>query len=86
MSSFHELNSLLLNIDVSRLNDGNGLKEITHSPKWHKACYVLCNAGKTVRARKRKEKVSQELLYSPVQTTPTQHKHSLTVYEDRFRR
>ena len=49
-------NSLLLNIDISRLNDGNGLEEITHSLKWHKACYVLCNAGKTAQARKRKEK------------------------------
>ena len=66
--SLHELNSLPLNIDISRLNDGNGLEEtlITHSVKWHKACYVLCNADKIERARKRKEKVSQELPHSPV--------------------
>ena len=44
-------NSLLLNIDISRLNNGNGLVDITRLPKWHKACYVLCNAGKTARAK-----------------------------------
>ena len=79
-------NSLLFNIDISRLNDGNSLEELTHSSEWHKTCYVLCNAGKTARAKKRKEKVSQELPHSPVQLAPTQHKHSLTFYENRFRR
>ena len=74
----------LLNIDISRLTGGNGLEEITHSPKWDKTCYVICNAGKTERARKRKEKVSQELPHSPVQTAPTQHKHSLMFYENSF--
>ena len=44
-------NSLLLNIDISRLNNGNGLVDITRLPKWHKACYVLCNAGITARAK-----------------------------------
>ena len=44
-------NSLLFNIDISRLNNGNGLVDITCLPKWHKACYVLCNAGKTARAK-----------------------------------
>ena len=40
-----------INIDISRLNNGNGLVDITRLPKWHKACYVLCNAGKTARAK-----------------------------------
>ena len=44
-------NSLLLNIDISRLNNGNGLVDIIRLPKWHKACYVLCNADKTARAK-----------------------------------
>ena len=44
-------NSLLLNIDISRLNNGNGLVDITRLPKWHKACYVLCRTGKTARAK-----------------------------------
>ena len=44
-------NSLLINIDISRLNNGNGLVDITRLPKWLKACYVLCNAGKTARAK-----------------------------------
>ena len=79
ISSLHELNSLPSNIEISRDNDGNGLEEtlITHSAKWHKACYVLCNA-----TRKREENVSQELPHSPVHTGPTQHKHSLTFYEN----
>ena len=42
---------MLLNIDISRLNNGNGLVDITRLPKWHKACYVLCRTGKTARAK-----------------------------------
>ena len=76
----HEINSLPLNSEISRLNDGkvwrklllaillNGIKP---------AMFFFCNA-----ARKRKENVSQELPHSPVQTAPTQHKHSLTFYEN----
>ena len=46
-------NTLLLNIDISRLNNGNGLVDITRLSKWHKACYVLYNAGKRARAKKK---------------------------------
>ena len=56
-------NSLLLNIDISRLNDGNGLEKITRSLKWHKACYVLCNAGKTAQARKRKKRFPKKFFF-----------------------
>ena len=66
--TLHELNSLPLNINLSKLNDGNELEEalITNSAKWHKACYVLCNASKVERARNRKEKVTHKLPASPV--------------------
>ena len=37
---------------VSHLRrSSNGLVDITRLPKWFKACYVLCNAGKTARAK-----------------------------------
>lgn len=63
LSSLHELNSVPLNINVSRLDDGDGMEEtlVTHRAKWHKTCYVLCNATKVERARKRRENISHEL-------------------------
>ena len=39
------------------------MEEIIRSLKWHKACYVLCNAGKTAQARKRKEKAPKNFLF-----------------------
>ena len=68
LSSLHELNSLPLNIDIYKLDDSDGVEEavITHSAKWHKTCYVLCNADKIERARKQKEQFPQELPHSPM--------------------
>ena len=68
LSSLHELNNVPLNINVSRLDDGDGMEEtlVTHKAKWHKACYVLCNATKVERARKLQEKACQKLAHSPL--------------------
>ena len=63
LASLHELNSLPLNINISRLDDGEGIEEalLAHTAKWHKACYVLCNATKVERAKNRQEKASHEI-------------------------
>ena len=44
ISSPHELHKAPLKINVSRFNDGMKETLATHRAKWHKACYVLCNA------------------------------------------
>ena len=54
ISSLHELNKVQLNINISRLNEGCGIEATLNKrkAKWHKSCYVLCNAAKVDRARK----------------------------------
>ena len=87
LSSLCELNELPLNIDVSRLEDGDGIQETlrARNAKWHKACRVLCNAGQVERVRKRQCKARQELPQSPVKQhlrsastppTPKEIKHT----------
>ena len=51
LSALHELNNVPLNINVSRLDDGDGMEKMLtkHEAKWHKKCYVQCNATKVER-------------------------------------
>ena len=67
LTALHELHSLPLNIIISRFDDGGGIEETlaTHKAKWHKSCYVLCNATKVDRARKRHDR-SENTRYSPL--------------------
>ena len=67
LSAFHELNKVPLNINVSRLDDGDGMEKTMakHKARWHKTCYVLCNAAKVERARKLQEKACMDTTESP---------------------
>jgi len=68
LSAFHELNNVPLNINVSRLDDGDGMEKMLtkHEAKWHKKCYVLCNVTKVERARKLQEKACLNTDQSPL--------------------
>ena len=61
-----------LHINISRLDDGDGIHEtlVNHNAKWHKACYVMCNATKVERAKKQQDPGAEELV-SPIK----QHLH-----------
>ena len=68
LSALHALNKVPLNINISRLDDGNGMEKtfVAHKAMWHKACYVRCNAAKVERARIQHDKASHEQVDSPV--------------------
>jgi len=68
LSALNELNHVPLSIDISRLDDGDGMEKTLaeHEGKWHKACYVLCNATKVERARKLQEKACSNTVPSPL--------------------
>ena len=68
LCSLHELNKVPLNMNISRLDDGDGMEEtlVSHKAKWHKACYVMCNATKVERARRMQERDCQEMDHSPL--------------------
>jgi len=68
LSALNELNHVPLSINISRLDDGDGMEKTLaeHEAKWHKACYVLCNATKVERARKLQEKACSNTVPSPL--------------------
>ena len=68
LSALHELNKLPFNINIRRLDDGDGLEKTlaAHTAKWHKACYVMCNPTKVKRAIRLRDKAIQETPDSPV--------------------
>ena len=68
LSSLHALNKVPLNINISRLDDGDGMEQtlILHKAMWHKACYVWCNATKVERARIQQDQSSHEQANSPL--------------------
>jgi hypothetical protein len=55
LKDLHDLNSLPMNIDLGRLDDGIGLEEtlLSHQAKYHKTCYVNCNREKVERIQKK---------------------------------
>ena len=68
LSALHELNKLLSNINIRRLDDGDGLGKTlaADTAKWHTACYVMCKATKEKRAIRLRDKAIQETPDSPV--------------------
>ncbi len=69
LTHLHELDSLPLHIDISRLDDGTGIEDCLskHHAKWHKRCYVMCNKSKVERAKKRLAKRDpSEEYHSPI--------------------
>lgn len=52
---FNEVGCLPININISRLNEGNGIESTlaNNRAKWHKNCYSLFNSTKLKRAQKR---------------------------------
>ena len=56
--SFQELNSLPENINLSDLDEGNGLEETlkVKSASWHDSCRVKYNKTELLRVKKRLEK------------------------------
>jgi hypothetical protein len=52
---FSELNQLPITIDLSRLDEGNGIEAtfMEHGAKWHKCCYTKFNITKLRRAEKK---------------------------------
>ena len=53
---FSELDELPMPIDLSRLDEGNGIEAtlLEHKAKWHKSCRTKFNLTKLQRAEKRK--------------------------------
>ena len=68
LPALRELNKLPFDINIRRLDDGDGLKKTlaAHTGKWRKACYVMCNATKVTRAIRLRGKAIQETPDSPV--------------------
>ena len=65
IENFEAMKCLPMEIDVSRLDEGKGLKEtlISHRRRWHKRCYVLSNTTKVKRQQKdQSEDVGDSLL------------------------
>ncbi|KAL5005325.1 hypothetical protein ScPMuIL_018781 [Solemya velum] len=54
---FYELQQLPVQIDLKRLDDGDGISItlLNHTAKWHKSCHVKFNATKLKQAEKRKK-------------------------------
>ncbi len=52
---FSELNKLPIPIDLSRLDEGNGIEAtlMEHGAKWHKCCHTKFNVTKLRRAEKK---------------------------------
>ena len=45
LKALKDLDSLPLSINISRLDDGAGIRATlkSHNAKWHKTCYAMCN-------------------------------------------
>ena len=58
ISQFTELNCMPVQIDISRLNSGNGVEATfkEQNAKWHKSCSLKFSTSKLDRAKKRKQK------------------------------
>ena len=66
LKALDELNKLPLNINISRLDEGDGIEETLakRQSKWHKVCYVLCNDDKVKRAKE--SQICMDTIESPV--------------------
>jgi len=54
---FHELGQMLLELDINRLDEGNGIEAtlIAHCAKWHKSCRLKLNQTKLDRLQNKQE-------------------------------
>ena len=62
LKDLNELNSLPLQINLDRLDDGTGIEEtlLRHKAQYHKTCYVNCNREKVERIQKKLAKSDQD--------------------------
>lgn len=63
---FHDLYCMPVQVDVSRLDQGNGIESTfkEHKTKWHKSCYLKFTTNKLERAKERKRKSTEEVTTS----------------------
>ena len=59
---FNELHCMPVQIDVTRLDHGNGVESTfkEQNAKWHKSCYLKFGKSKLERAKERKRKSNEE--------------------------
>ena len=70
LERFHEIGSVPISVDYSRLDEGCGVEETlrNNNAKWHKSCFNSCSTLKYERARKRKLEDNNSTDTSPVKT------------------
>ena len=63
IARFGAMKCLPIEMDISRLDEGSGMKEtfISRKARWHKSCYILFNTTKLKRAEKRQQKPQQPI-------------------------
>ncbi len=77
--SFHEMGALPADIDLTQLDDGNGIEHTFkfHQASWHKSCFNRFSNLKLQRAQKRKSDQSSRVYQSsPVKTRSIQRQVS----------
>ena len=74
LPKFEELGQLPIQVPLSLLDEGRGIKETltSHQASWHKSCFNKCSSAKLTRAHKRKHaEVSEDDSDDETSTQPS---------------
>lgn len=80
LTTFSELGQVPMNIDIARLDDGDGIEAtlMRHSAQWHKACRLRVNQTKLERLETKSKESDVETCPSAVTTRSRQDRVDLT--------
>ncbi len=84
LTKFSELGQVPMNIDIARLDDGDGIEAtlMRHSAQWHKACCLRVNQTKLERLETKSKESDVETCPSAVTTRSRQDRVDLAVLPD----